>query len=97
MGALNVTADGLRDGDVQAVGGYTVQMMRDEFALDVERFQPDVVLLLAGTNNHWDDPAATDFEGNYKTLLGMIEQRSPGSRIIVSTVPPFGCCQDKRP
>ena len=38
VGGHNVKADGLQDGDVQAVSGYTVQIMLDEYSDDVEQY-----------------------------------------------------------
>ncbi len=81
------------DGNHQGVGGHTIQMMTQNYRPAVRQFRPDVVFLMAGTNNHIDDLDYETFYGHYDDLLSMIKTESPTTRVIISTVPKFGCCR----
>jgi lysophospholipase L1-like esterase len=96
VGDFRFARGNLADGHVQAVSGHTIQEMTSEFAAAVERLQPNVILVLAGTNNHWDDPSTTDFRQTYQSLVDTLFAASPDSQLIVSTIPPFGCCRGER-
>ncbi len=94
VGDFSLSRNGLADPDLQAVSGYRIEQMTDEFADAVARHEPDVVLVLAGTNNHGDAPDADSFVTKYADLVQMINSNSPKSSIVFATVPKFGCCRD---
>lgn len=73
----------------QAVAGKGIGYMTNHFGSAVANYQPDVILVLAGTNNHFAPPVFSDFVDRYNGLLDMIEANSPGSEVIISTVPKF--------
>ncbi len=77
------------DAQHQGVGGYKIEQMLASYGPAIAQYQPDVVLLLAGTNNHWDGPDA-DYVNKYQSLLTLIRDNAPDARIILATVPKFG-------
>ena len=81
----------------QGVGGYKIQDMTANHATAIHLFQPDFILLLAGTNNHYDDLNYNEFHQKYDDLLGMIKTQSPNTQVIMATVPKIGCCRSDRP
>lgn len=93
VGDYNVGRDGLIDGNVQARGGYRIEQMTHEFVPSVSTHRPDIVLMLAGTNNHWDDPIFQEFVDRYEHLAESLQLQAPESQFIVSTVPQFACCR----
>lgn len=93
VGDYHYGADGLLDIDYQARGGYNIQQMTAEFSSAVNTYQPNIALVLAGTNNHWDLPDYNQYLQKYTDLVNMIHNNSPSTEIIFSTVPKFGCCR----
>ena len=96
VGDFNFAADGLTDGDYQAKDGYRIEDVIANFGPSLAKYQPDIVLLLAGTNNHWDGPAYPEFVSKYEELIGFVHENSPSSRVVISTVPKFGCCRSEK-
>lgn len=76
------------DGDHQGKGGYKIEQMIAEYGPAVAQYQPDYILLLAGTNNHWD--GNINYESKYQSLVDMITSNSPNSKIIMASPPKFG-------
>lgn len=70
------------DADHQGVSGHTIQEMIADYGPAVATYNPEVVLLLAGTNNHGIGATTQD----YLDLFALIGPR----RIIAATVPKFG-------
>jgi len=90
VGNYFTALDGLIDGHHQGVGGYGIEQMVAQYGSVVASFQPNVVLLLAGTNNHLDPPDYENFVTRYTNLVDMIQTNSPNSLIVFSTLPKFG-------
>ena len=84
---------GLIDTDMQAKLGFSIEQVTEQFAGGVAQYQPEIVLVLVGTNNHWAHPIYEDFVLRYETLVNMIHTNSPESEIVIATVPKFGCCR----
>ena len=84
--------NGIVDGDYQAVGGYKIETMVEEFGSAIYQHQPDFLLILAGTNNHWNEPDYESFLERYESLVQLANTHSPDSELIFATVPPIGCC-----
>jgi lysophospholipase L1-like esterase len=93
VGEFKFAADGLVDGDHQAVAGYRIERMVEEFGPAIANHQPDVALILAGTNNHWDEPVKTEFVARFESLVDLVHSNSPDTTIVFATVPEFGCCK----
>lgn len=87
VGDFNYGKAGLGDADLQAKSGYKIELMTAVYGSGVANYQPDVVLLLAGTNNHGDNPSTTDFAAKYQDLIDMIFQNAPETHVIMATVP----------
>lgn len=79
---LTFVGDYYKVGWHQGKGGHTVQEMVADYGPAVQAHDPAVVLLLAGTNNHWAGATVAD----YQALLGLLG----GRRVIAATVPRFG-------
>ncbi len=90
VGDANFFLDEPFDADFQGISGFSIEDMINVYGDAVARHKPDIVLLLAGTNNHWNDPATTDFDAKYQALINMIRAGSPQARIVMATVPKFG-------
>ena len=76
-------------GNHQGVAGASIEYMTDNYGTAVANFSPDFVLLLAGTNNHWNQPVYSEFVYRYENLLNMIHYQAPNAHVIISTVPKF--------
>ena len=93
VGNYNLELGGIRDADYQAVGGFSIGQMVSQFGVAIEQHQPDVILALAGTNDIWSNVGHDEFVSRYDSLVSLVLNESPSSRIIMATVPPLGCCQ----
>ena len=67
-------------------GGFRIEQITEVAAEAIPKFEPDVVFLLAGTNNHWSDPDYDAFVDRYSNLLDEIGDRP----VFIGTVPKFG-------
>lgn len=81
---------GDKDPDHRGHSGAKIEYMIDNFGPAVAQFQPDFVLVLAGTNNHFSVPDFDAFFALYDKLVHTIIDNSPQSSIVISTVPKFG-------
>lgn len=78
------------DPDHQGTTGYTIDDMIVAYGPSIRAHNPDIVLVLAGTNNHWQSPVVSEFETRYQSLVDLIRTNAPASKIILSMVPKFG-------
>ena len=68
------------------VGGNTSQMMDARFQQDVLAYHPATVVILAGTNDIYDEPNPTP-----AAVFDMAQRaKAAGAHVIVGTVPPIG-------
>lgn len=67
-------------------GGYPVERIAEIAPSLIANHNPDIVLLLAGTNNHWDEPNQDLFYERYSQLLDLLGDRP----VYAATVPRFG-------
>lgn len=93
VGEFEFSRSGLIDSDMQAVAGYQIEQMTAEFGPSVANLKPDIILIVAGTNNHWDPPVPDEHFRRYDDLVTMIRSNSPESHVVFSTLPKFGCCR----
>jgi len=74
-------------------GGYTLEQIRGSFGPSLEANQPDVVLLLAGTNDvTWSlyltpDLTPADIAGRLDHLLDDLYLHRPNAIVLVGTIP----------
>lgn len=89
---LGTQRRGFGDPDHFGLPGLRIEHIDAELAgyFDESGIRPDFALVLAGTNNHWQDPDFDAFVDRYDALLTTIRTKSPNTSIIISTVPPFG-------
>lgn len=73
----------------QGVSGASIDTMTLSYGASVSQHQPDIVLVLAGTNNHFNPSVKSEFVQRYTDLLNMIHANAPNARVIMSTVPKF--------
>lgn len=66
--------------------GYRIEQLADLAPGLVQEYSPDVVFLLAGTNNHFTLPDMTFFREEYASLFDAFGNRP----VYVATVPLFG-------
>lgn len=91
VGGRSTGPDTLLDTDHQGTPGLRADMIRQDLVGQIGSFNPDVVLLMAGTNDLRQDP----FNSGVTTpqdLLGIIEivtNNNPNAQIFVSTLLPF--------
>ena len=79
----------LPDRDLEARGGRTIQEIAVWAQERVRLAQPDVVLLLAGTNDAAQ--GLSDGAGaRYRHLLQQIREGRPDAEVLAATVPPIG-------
>lgn len=96
VGQYQFAKDGLDDPHHQGIGGQRIEDMTGDYRAAVSFLQPDYVLLLAGTNNHNDTMDYDVFYERYNSLVSMIAQESRETKVIMSTLPKFGCCRPDR-
>jgi lysophospholipase L1-like esterase len=74
-------------------GGWTIEMIRESIDSWLDQSKPDLVLLMAGTNDMWQ----ARFRSNnvavsiaaLDDLVREISKHSPGIRVIVAQIPPL--------
>jgi len=54
---------------------------------DAAAYLPDIIVLMAGTNDALSSSPVSTFTANYNTLLDAIIAASPSSRIIIAAIP----------
>jgi lysophospholipase L1-like esterase len=91
VGSLNDTAGTLPDHDHEGHNGYTTVALNAEIATWMAANPPNVILLMAGTNDVNDQtPSAMSYAapGNLAALLAHIAAIDPTVLTLVSPVPP---------
>lgn len=73
----------------QGTSGWSIEQMTRDYGQSVSLRQPDLVLLLAGTNNHFNPSVVSEFVERYSDLLDMIHSNAPNAQVVMSTVPKF--------
>ncbi|MEL6470627.1 MAG: carbohydrate-binding domain-containing protein [Cyanobacteria bacterium J06623_4] len=87
----NSLGDGNYDKDHAGFGGYRI----DELAALVNNgliatYQPDIVLLMAGTNDNLQNYKFQDAADRLHSLVGDILRESPSTQVFVASIPPSG-------
>jgi lysophospholipase L1-like esterase len=99
VGSRTENSKGLTDPEHEGHPGYRIDWLRtgkvvaglssaDPVEIMLERFKPDVVLLLMGTNNLYVDPAASA-AGEMKALLEGIFRAMPMVTVILGGITPI--------
>ena len=92
VGTLQNGPAELADRDHEGHSGSRIDQLAAEAAAWVHRAQPDVVLLLAGTNDIWQRHGLAGAPQRLLGLLTSVHRAAPEARIVVSTLPP---CPDR--
>jgi lysophospholipase L1-like esterase len=74
------------DPDHEGHGGWTIDQLANRTTAWVQRYDPDVVLLHAGTNNitRGEDPAAV--AGKLSGLIDRVRAAAPGAQVFVARI-----------
>ncbi len=89
LGTFNDSSNpSLPDTDHQGQGGARIDQLNSSLDGWLESIDdPDVVLLLAGTNDFWQEYNLASIESRYTTLIEHIATVRPFAKIIVATLP----------
>ncbi|MDA8870112.1 Ig-like domain-containing protein, partial [Rhizobiaceae bacterium] len=88
VGPLNQTIPGLEDGDHAGYSGRTIDFIDGFDDQLIANHDPDVVLLLIGTNDTKLDDLATMLSDARALLLSM-DAASPDALLLVASIPPI--------
>ena len=88
VGELTQSLPNLADGDHGGYSGRTIDFLDKFDQTLVERYDPHVVLLMAGTNDIKLDDAATML-ADMRSLLQSLTTASPDMHVLVATIPPI--------
>ncbi|MGQ4649546.1 GDSL-type esterase/lipase family protein [Lyngbya aestuarii] len=89
VGSLNNGPNAI-DGDHEGHRGFTIEQIANDIDLNqkLASYQPDIVLLMAGTNNaKFGDAEAAD--ENLSALIDQITTELPNTHLLVSSIPPI--------
>ena len=77
------------DGRHQGYNGMTVYELSGIVAEKLDRYRPDVILLMVGTNDTVRDSfSLRAFQVNFDVMADRIVANEPGALVLVSSVPP---------
>ncbi|MCP5531676.1 MAG: DUF642 domain-containing protein [Akkermansiaceae bacterium] len=80
---------GLPDTDHQGQGGARIDQIQANLNGWLESIDdPDVVLLLVGTNDFWQSYNLGGVQARYTNLIASIAQQRPFAKIVVASLPP---------
>ena len=79
----------LPDRDLEALGGRTIEEISEWAQARVAAADPDVILLMAGTNDAAQE-LSTGVEARYRTLLQEIWEGNPDVEVLAATIPQIG-------
>lgn len=79
------------DNEHEGHSGWTIDQMTQIAAARVDTYQPDVVLLMAGTNDlkPVNKKSAAGINERLATLIDVIKQAKPDVLVIVATIPSY--------
>lgn len=80
--------EGIPDDDHEGWAGYTIGQIQDTVGGSVSDRRPNLVTLLAGTNDMVRDVDVGNAHHRLSRLIDDIYERSPGVTVVVGTLPP---------
>ena len=80
VGSLASGYDGLQDIDHQGTNSFTIENLVEQFGPAIANHRPDVMLVLAGTNDHWKTPIREEFVTRFDSLVRLGVDNSPGTK-----------------
>ncbi|MDJ0675714.1 MAG: GDSL-type esterase/lipase family protein [Calothrix sp. MO_167.B42] len=84
--------DGNFDNDHAGVSGERIDQVSDRMDGLLDTYQPDIVLLMIGTNDILQNNNLEDAPNRLSNLIDQITNQSPDTQVFVSSIPP-----DKNP
>ena len=87
VGSLKSGPMTLPDRDNQGFQGKTIDYLDSVYASSLAAYKPDVILLMIGTNDTYNN-SAVQMITELRSLLQTITTASPGTTVFVSTIPP---------
>jgi lysophospholipase L1-like esterase len=88
VGAERNGPDSLPDKDHEGHNGWRIDEIHRWVRLWVPKYRPDVVLLLIGTNDMWQQYHVANAPARLGALVDEIHALRPAANILVSTLPP---------
>lgn len=90
-GVAERLAEKLNDAQIinKGIGGNTSASMLARFDQDIARQNPDVVWLIAGTNDYYQGVSVADFTNNMRQLIAKIDELGAKAIVIDSSVAPL--------
>ena len=89
VGSQSNGPDSLTDKDHEGHPGFTIAEIATGVSSWLTVSQPDVVLLLIGTNDILQDLDLSHAPERLASLLGIMAATAPGTTVLVSTIPPL--------
>lgn len=93
VGSMSNGSDSLISKNNEGHSGWTIQDLAEITPASLEKYQPELILLMIGSNDLWiDEPSQKpDVEkalNQLQQLITVISEKMPSSRIIVASIPP---------
>ncbi|MBN1411952.1 MAG: hypothetical protein JW969_13980 [Spirochaetales bacterium] len=89
MGSNKTGSDGLPDKNHEGHGGYTTYDVLEELPKWIGDTEPDIVLLLIGTNDVLKKIPAEITKENIRRIVEKIRAHYPRAKIFLSSIPPI--------
>jgi lysophospholipase L1-like esterase len=90
VGSLSNGPDTLLDKNHEGHSGWTIEEIHDGVVDWLPEFQPDVILLLIGTNDIAQLYQVATAHYRLKELIDTILQTAPNVKLFVASIPPIG-------
>lgn len=90
VGSLRNGPASLGDPDHEGHSGWRIDELTAAVDGWLARYQPEIVLLMIGTNDMLQDHAVAQAPARLGALLDRISARLPQARVLVATLPPLG-------
>jgi lysophospholipase L1-like esterase len=89
VGSLRNGSPSLDDEDHEGHSGWRIDQIHAAVGVWIRTYQPDVVLLLIGTNDVWSHYRVATAPRRLGALVDRIHALRSATKIFVSTIPPF--------
>lgn len=90
VGSLQNGSEGLADTDHEGHSGWRIEQIHQMIRVWLNRSQPDIILLLIGTNDMAQGYGVEQAPDRLKALIEDIFRQSPQVKLFVASIPPIG-------
>lgn len=90
VGSLSNGPDTLLDKNHEGHSGWRIEELHDRVVEWLQAFQPDIILLLIGTNNIGQLDRVETATYRLNKLIDTIFQTAPNVKLFVASIPPIG-------